>query len=271
MKNKITKILVLVLSIFLLNSCFWYKIVKIEEDNWNTSEKNKQITEKKEYEPGTVWYRLHQQELAKKQNSFSWELEEKTTEEKTNSWSLKEEKNKEKKEIFLSKLSEIEDFWDPIKKSNWVISSKNYNLFIFKDNSPILDNIDKDNLKEFFTYHKDDEIEDLTKFIWNQYNIFYRNTARTIWKNKWFTYFVIHANKDSYIYEKHYIDLKNKLHWILFLDKWNLWETKNISEKLEKLKEKNTELKQITEFSEIPSANKIFSQIVDMDFSESEE
>jgi cell division protein FtsI/penicillin-binding protein 2 len=266
MKNKILNFFVLLITIFLLNSCFWYKIVKIEEID-QKKEKEEKIEEKKEYEPWSVWYRLHQQELEKQQNNSSWSLD-LDKKEKTNSWSLEEEEKQEKKQIFLSKLADIEDFWEPIKKSNWVISSKNYNLFVFKDNSPILENIDRDNLQEFFTYHKDDEVEDLTKFIWNQYNIFYRNTARTIWKNKGFTYFVIHANKWNYIYEKHYIDLNNKLHWILFLDKWNLWETKNISEKLEKLKEKNTELKQITEFSEIPSANKIFSQIVQMDFSE---
>ncbi len=262
MKKNI-KILILIWIVFLLNSCFWYKLVKVEEIENNKNEVIKQ--EKKVYEPWTIWYRLHREEQEKteentKQETSSWKIEENKEKQED-----KKEENKQEKWFKYSSLATIEDFWDPIKKWNWVISSKNYNLYIFKDNSPILENIDSSNLKEFFSYHEDEDIEDLTKYISSMYNIFYRNTARTIKKDKWFTFFVIHAEKDKYIYEKHYIDLKKKLHWILFLDKWNLWEVKNIKEKLEKLKEKNTELKQITDFSEIPSANKIFSEIVNKD------
>ena len=266
MKKYINIILVFIV-VFLLNSCFWYKLVK-ETEIENNKSKDLVKTEKKVYEPWTVGYRLHMEEQKK------LEQEKQENEEKTSSWEIEEQKKDDKKdeeknnEFKYSNLAQISDFWDPIKKWNWVISSKNYNLYIFKDNSPILDNIDTSDFREFFSYHKDEDIEDLTKFIASEYNIFYRNTARTIDKDKWFSFFVIHAVWDNYIYEKHYIDLKHKLHWILFLDKWNLGETKNIKEKLEKLKQKNTELKQITEFSEIPSANKIFWEIIKKDFSE---
>ncbi len=265
------KIFITFLLVFLLNSCFWYKLVKIEEEK-NDSQKQENV--EKKYIPWSIWERLHKARLEGKNSQEKIKEEEKNNkedskqEEKNLTWSLEKENKEENKEknFSFSQLSEIKNFWEPIKKANWVISSKNYNLFIFKDNSPILENIDKDNLKEFFTYHKDKDVEDLTNFISNSYNIFYRNTARTIQKNKWFTYFVIHENNWNYIYEKHYIDLKNKLHWILFLDKWSLGEVKNIKEKLEKLKQKNSELKQIKEFSEIPSANKIFLEIVNKKF-----
>jgi hypothetical protein len=73
------------------------------------------------------------------------------------------------------------------------VSKVNYNLFVKKENF----NIDKENFqensKEFFSYHDDEETPDLTKYIKNQYNIFYRNTARTLPKKAGFTFFVIHA------------------------------------------------------------------------------
>ena len=281
-KKSFTKILILVSLVFLLNSCLGYKIVKEEE-------KVVEAPEEKTYQKWSVWDRFNreipkeeikeeeekkveekieiEEEIEKVEDKIKEEDKEKQEEEKKieeNKKEKKVEKKEVEKEIFdYSKLSAISEFWEAVVKWNGIISKINYNLYVKEETSDFLDDIDTENLNEFFSYNGDEEIKDLTKYIKNQYNIFYWNTARVLPWNKGFTFFVIHENKWNYIYEKHYVDLKNKLHWILFLDKWPLEKAENIEEKLESLKTKNKELKEMnSEFSEIPTTNIIFKKLL---------
>ena len=275
--KNLKKIFSILIMVFLLNSCFWYKLVK-EED------KKVEKKEKVVYEPWTIGYKLNKQKKKNNPEVEDEKMEETENNKEEKKFENKEEKNlkkqnkddkkeednkkeniKEEKKVDFdySNLSKIPEFWEAIVKWDWVVSKVNYNLYVTKENSKLLDDIDKENFKEFFTYHNDDETFDLTKFIRSKYNIFYWNTARTLPNNKGFTFFVVHAEGKNYIYEKHYIDLENKLHWILFLDKWPLEKADNITEKLESLKAKNKQLKEMNaNFSEISTTNMVFKKLL---------
>ncbi len=285
--NNLKKISAILVMFFLLNSCFWYKLVKEEgqKEVENTEEKTT-------YEPWSLWAILHRDEINKQEEEQQKENiedkdndekkeenktkdeeekkdkikkeEEKKKEDKKEKKEEKTEKIKEKSNFDYSDLSKIPEFGEAVVRWNGVVSKVNYNLFVEKED---FDNIDgqnfKENPKEFFSYHDDEDTRDLTKYIRDKYNVFYWNTARTFPNEAGFTFFVIHAQWKNYIYEKHYVDLKNKLHWILFLDKWPLEKAENLWEKLESLKAKNKELKEMNaNFSEINTTNMVFKKLL---------
>ena len=96
------------------------------------------------------------------------------------------------------------NFWDPVFISETELTYSGINdLKIVKENNSML------------------KCEQLTDFLLERYSWYYWNTCRDIIKDNWISFYVLSLVGDTYVYEKHYVDLVHELYWKVVLEKWD--------------------------------------------------
>ena len=94
---------------------------------------------------------------------------------------------------------------------------------------------------EIFREQQSEEIicEDITDFLTERLRSwFFWNTCRPIVSERGLKFNVLRLDWESYIYERHYIDIIASLYWVLELERWTGIDRENIAEK-------NTELRDV--------------------------
>ncbi len=86
---------------------------------------------------------------------------------------------------------------------------------------------------------------------------FFWNTCRNMVKDKLVSVYVLRINWTNYTYEKHYADYTKWFYWVLELESWTDYVTK------ENMEEKNVEfMNKNSSFKDIEKADKLFIEIV---------
>jgi len=140
-------------------------------------------------------------------------------------------------------------FWKPLNVWDWEVTYSNIdNLKIIKEK------LNKDFLKSSNIWKKD----------WTGYiskNAYWHIFTYMDYNNKdvWVNFFVLRATEDKVIYEKHYLDYKHSLKWILKIKEFDRTDW-NVYKQMEKL---NSELKKESEnYKIVKTTDKLFKEIV---------
>lgn len=133
-------------------------------------------------------------------------------------------------------LPSSNEYWEPNLLSDSTITYSNISNFYLRKDS--VDTIKCDTLTDYLT---------------EVYNYSYWNTCRDIIKDNSIWYYVLRLDWENYKYEKHYVDYKNWLYWILLLEEWS-----GITSQM--LQGKNSELKQQI-FDQVWLVDKLFKEL----------